>query len=259
VIFVLCVAVTVTYVAVRLVDLLIEYFEEKFFSGDAQLAQLMLPVLGKTFKVFVIIIGVLTTAQHLGIPVTSILAGLGVGGVAVALAAQSSLANIFGSIVILTDRPFRVGDQVQIGEVVGSVETIGLRSTRIRTLEGHLVTMPNKTVADGNIINISQRPTIRQLFTISLTYGTTPEKMREALAVLREIMQQHPLTHDCIVNWRDYGPHSLDIFVAYWCKTTDYKQFLAAVEEINLEIKRRFDAAGLNFAFPTQTIQLQQA
>jgi MscS family membrane protein len=259
VMFVLCVAITVTYVAVRLVDLLIEYFEERFFAGDAQLAQLMLPVLGKTFKVFVIIIGVLTTAQHLGIPVTSVLAGLGVGGVAVALAAQNSLANIFGSIVILTDRPFRVGDRVQIGDVDGTVETIGLRSTRIRTLEGHLATLPNKTVADSNIINVSQRPTIRQLFTITLTYDTTPEKMREALGILREIIQKHPLTHDCVVNWKDYGPHSLDIFVAYWCKSTDQKEFLAALEQINLEIKKRFDAAKLEFAFPTQTIQLQPA
>jgi MscS family membrane protein len=259
VMFVLCVAITVTYVAVRLVDLLIEYFEEKFFARDAQLAQLMLPVLGKTFKAFVIIISVLTTAQHLGIPVTSILAGLGVGGVAVALAAQNSLANIFGSVVILTDRPFRVGDRVQIGDVDGMVENIGLRSTRVRTLEGHLATIPNKTVADSNIINISLRPTIRQLFTISLTYDTTPEKMREALDLLREIIQSHSLTHDCIVRWRDYGPHSLDIFVAYWCKTQDNKEFLAALEEINLEIKKQFDAAKLDFAFPTQTIRLHQA
>jgi len=256
--FIIAVAVTVTYVAVRLVDLLLEYFEQKFFAGDVQLAQLMLPVLGKTFKVFVIIIGILTTAQHLGLPVTSVLAGLGVGGVAVALAAQNSLANIFGSIVILTDRPFRVGDRIQIGDIDGSVETIGLRSTRIRTLAGHLVTMPNKTVADSNIINISMRPNIRQLFTINLTYDTTPEKMREALGIVREIIQKHPLTHDCIVNWKDYGPHSLDIFVVYWCKSTDFKQFLVALEEINLEIKRRFDGAGLDFAYPTQTIQLQQ-
>ena len=258
IVFVLAVAITVTYVAGRMVDLLVEYFEQKFFASDTQLAQLMLPVLGTTFKVFVIILGVLTTAQHLGMPVASVLTGLGVGGVAVALAAQSSLANIFGSIVILTDRPFRVGDRVQIGDVDGSVETIGLRSTRIRTLEGHLVTMPNKTVADSNIINVSLRPNIRQLFTINLTYNTSPERMREALGILREIIQKHPLTHDCIVNWKDYGPHSLDIFVAYWCKSTDFKQFLVALEDINLEIKRRFDGAGLDFAFPTQTIQLQQ-
>ena len=122
----------------------------------------------------------------------------------------------------------------------------------------HFVTIPNKTVADSAIINISLRPTIRQLITISLTYDTTPAQMQLAVSLLREIFQNHPLTHDFIVNWRDYSASSLDIFVVYWCKTTDMKEFLRALEEINLEIKRRFDANNLNFAFPTQTIQLQQ-
>lgn len=259
IIFVLAVAITVTYVAVRMVDLLLGYFEQKFFASDTQLAQLMLPVLGKTFKVFVIILGVLTTAQHLGLPVASVLTGLGVGGVAVALAAQSSLANIFGSIVILTDRPFRVGDVVRIDPIEGKVESIGLRSTRIRTADGHWVTIPNKNVADSAIINISRRPTIRQVITISLTYDTPAERVQEAVNLLREILEKHPQTHDFIVNWKDYAPSSLDIFVAYWCKSTDQKEFLTALEEINLEIKKRFDAAKLEFAFPTQTIQLQPA
>jgi MscS family membrane protein len=255
--FVVGMALTVIYVAVKLVDLLLVYLEGKFFGGDVQLAQMMLPVLGKTFKVIVVVLGFLTTAQWLGIPITSVLAGLGVGGIAVALAAQNTLANVFGSITILTDRPFRVGDRVQVDKYDGTVERIGLRSTRIRTLEGHLVTIPNKTVADSGITNITMRPNIRQLFTVSLTYDTTPVKMQEALGLLREILGKHPLTHDFIVNWKDYGPHSLDIFVAYWCKSTDFKEFLKALEEINLEIKRRFDAAGLEFAFPTQTIHLQ--
>ena len=255
--FTLAVAITVIYVAVRLVDLLMSYLTEKAFAGDPALAQMMMPVLGKTFKVFVIIIGALTTAQLMGFPITSALAGLGVGGIAVALAAQNTLANVFGSITILTDRPFRVGDVVRIGDVEGKIEAIGLRSTRIRTHEGHFVTIPNKTVADSAIINISRRPTIRQLITISLTYDTKADRVQEAVGILREIFQKHPLTHDFIVNWKDYGPHSLDIFVAYWCKSTDNKEFLRALEEINLEIKRRFDAAGLEFAFPTQTIQLQ--
>lgn len=218
----------------------------------------MFPVLGKTFKVFVIIIGVLTTAQLMGFPITSALAGLGVGGIAVALAAQNTLANVFGSVTLLTDRPFRVGDVVRVEAIEGKVEAIGLRSTRIRTHDGHFVTIPNKTVADSAIINISRRPTIRQLITISLTYDTPAARVQQAVGILREIFTAHPLTHDCIVNWKDYGPHSLEIFVAYWCKSTDFKEFLAALEQINLEIKQRFDVAGLKFAFPTQTIQLQQ-
>jgi MscS family membrane protein len=256
--FTIAVAVTVTYMAVRLVDLLLEYVAAKFFGADAQLAKLMLPVLGKSLKAFVIIIGALTTAQYLGLPITSVVAGLGIGGVAVALAAQSTLANVFGSITILVDRPFRVGDRVQIDKYDGTVETIGLRSTRIRTLEGHLVTMPNKMVADAAINNITMRPTIRQLITLSLTYGTSHERMQEAVAVLREIFQKHPQTHDAWIYWKDYGPHSLDIFIVYWCKSTVFKEFLQAMEEINLEIKRRFDAAGLDFAFPTQTIHIRQ-
>ncbi|MEI6084133.1 MAG: mechanosensitive ion channel family protein [Verrucomicrobiota bacterium] len=256
-VFTIAVAITVIYVAVRLVDLLMDYFAAKAFVGDPALAGMMLPVLGRTFKVFVIIIGALTTAQVMGFPITSALAGLGVGGIAVALAAQSTLANVFGSITILTDRPFSVGDVVKIEAVEGKVESIGLRSTRIRTHDGHFVTIPNKTVADAAIINISRRPNIRQLITISLTYDTPAARVQEAVGYLREVFKAHPLTHDFIVNWRDFAPSSLDIFVVYWCKTTDLKEFLVALEEINLEIKQRFDAAKLEFAFPTQTIQLQ--
>jgi MscS family membrane protein len=128
----------------------------------------------------------------------------------------------------------------------------------VRTLEGHLVTLPNKIVAETGINNVSMRPNIRQLLTLNLTYDTTPEKMQQAVALLREIFGQHPLTHDAWIYWKDYGPHSLDIFVVYWCKTTVFKDFLQAMEEINLEIKRRFDAAGLEFAFPTRTIHLRQ-
>jgi MscS family membrane protein len=196
----------------------------------------------------VIIIGALTTAQHLGLPVASVIAGLGIGGVAVALAAQNTLANVFGTITILTDRPFRVGDHVQVDKVDGAVETIGLRSTRIRTAEGHLVTIPNKIIADSAVTNVTMRPNIRQLLAFSLAPDTTPEKMQEALAILRDTFQKHPLTQEVSVSWKGYGPHSLDIQVVYRCKTTDSKQFLQAIEEINLEVKRRFDAAQLKLA-----------
>jgi len=113
-------------------------------------------------------------------------------------------------------------------------------------------------MADTAINNVTMRPNIRQLMTISLTYDTTPAKMQEAVGILREIFQKHPLTHDAWVYWKDYAACSLDIFVVYWCKSTDFKAFLNALEEINLEIKRKFDAAGLDFAFPTQTIHLHQ-
>jgi MscS family membrane protein len=241
----------------RLVDLVVERMAARFSSADAQLVKLVAPVVSKTLKVFLVLLVALTTAQYLGAPITSVIAGLGIGGIAVALAAQNTLANLFGTVSILVDRPFRVGDRIQMDKYDGMVESIGLRSTRIRTLEGHVVTTPNKIVSEVSITNISLRPAIRQLMTISLTYDTTPDQMKQAVAMLREIFQRHPLTQDAWVYWRDYGPHSLDIFVVYWCKSTIYQDFLQAMEEINLEIKRRFDAAGLQFAFPTQTIHLQ--
>jgi len=256
--FTVAIAGIITYLILKLVDLLLGYVRSKFFAGDADLSKLLLPILGRSVKVFIIVIAALTTAQYLGLPITSVIAGLGIGGIAVALAAQNTLANVFGTITILADRPFRAGERVQIDKYDGTVESIGLRSTRIRTLEGHVVTVPNKMVADSAINNVSLRPTIRQLITISLTYDTKPQKMQEAITTLREIFQKHPLTHDAWIYWKDYAASSLDIFVVYWCKSTVFKEFLQAMEEINLEIKRRFDAAGLDFAFPTQTIHLHQ-
>lgn len=258
VLFAVGIAVIAVYVAMRLLDLLLDASKERLFAGDQKLAAMMLPMMSRTLKVFVIVTGALTAAQYLGVPITSAIAGLGVGGIAVALAAQSTLANIFGSVTILVDRPFRVGDLVKIQEFEGSVEEIGLRSTRIRTADGHLVTLPNKVVVDAGITNITRRHTIRRAMTISLTYDTPAERVQEAVKLLREIFQAHPQTHDVWVYWRDYSASSLDIFVVYWCKNREMKEFLSVLEEINIEIKRRFDAAGLKFAFPTQTIHLRQ-
>jgi MscS family membrane protein len=258
VLFTIGLAVVVIVVAMKMLDLLLDRSKEQLFVGDQKLAGMMLPIISRTLKVFVIITGALSAAQYLGIPVTSVIAGLGVGGIAVALAAQNTLANIFGSVTILIDRPFRVGDFVKITGFEGNVEEIGLRSTRIRTPEGHWVTLPNKVVVDAGITNITRRPNIRHAMTLGLTYNTSAERVEEAVKMLREIFQAHPLTHDVLVYWRDYSASSLDIFIVYWCKTTDFKQFLATLEEINVTIKKRFDAAGLEFAYPTQTIQLRQ-
>jgi len=152
-VLVTAIAIAVLRALLRLVDLLHAHAGEKLFHGDAKLAAVMLPVLTKTLKVFIVVTGGLTAAQYLGLPVTSVIAGLGIGGIAVALAAQNTLANFFGSLVVLADRPFQIGDVVRIDPIEGKVETIGLRSTRIRTANGDLVTIPNKNIADSVVIN----------------------------------------------------------------------------------------------------------
>ena len=154
---VVAIAIAVLRAALRLVDLLQSHAGKQLFHGDAQLAAVMVPVLAKTLKVFIGVTGGLTAAQCLGLPVTSVLAGLGIGGIAVALAAQNTLANFFGSLVVLADRPFQIGDVVRVDPIEGKVEAIGLRSTRIRTATGDLVTIPNKIIADSIVINRTPR------------------------------------------------------------------------------------------------------
>ena len=154
---VIVVAIAVLRAALQLVDLLGDQVGAKLFHGDPQLAAVMLPVLVKTLKAFIVIIGGLTAAQCLGLPVTSVIAGFGIGGLAVALAAQNTLANFLGSLVILADRLFQIGDVVRIDPIEGKVESIGLRSTRIRTATGDRVTIPNKTVADSVVMNRTPR------------------------------------------------------------------------------------------------------
>ena len=217
----------------------------------------VIPILRKTTKVFLWTIAVLLTLQNLGYNVTSLLAGLGIGGLAVALAAQETLSNFLGALALLVDRPCEVGDRVQFEDVDGTVEAIGLRSTRIRTLDGTVVSVPNSKLASAKINNITKRPTIKNTFTVGITYDTPYEKVQEALAILRDILESHPSTQNYWAYFKEFGPYSLNILVIHWCKYTDYQKFLQATEEINLAIKRRFEEAGIEFAFPTQTIQLQ--
>jgi len=216
------------------------------------------PVLGKTCQVFFYLIAVLLVLQNLDYNVAGLLAGLGIGGLAVALAGKETLANLFGSIAVLVDRPFQVNDLIRIGPTEGTVEKIGLRSTRVRTPEGFLVSIPNQNITTSEVVNLSARPTRREVFHIGLVYDLTADQMRQAVALLREIVRSHPQTADAWVNWKSFGDSSLDIQVVYWSRAMAMKDFLAALEELNFAIKEKFDAAGFGFAFPTRTVVLQR-
>lgn len=243
----------------RLIGLLDEFFQRRAERTPGRhMDSLLIDLIRKTVKVVVILIAALFILQNIfSLNITSLLAGAGVAGLAIAFAAQETIANVFGSIMIVLDRPFSVGDRVKIGSVDGSVEAVGLRSTQIRSLDGHLFCVPNRQVADGTIENISRRPTIKCPYSIGLTYDTTPEKMEEACRILHEILDGHPgfnmETQPPIIAFTDYMDWSLNITVIVWFQTLDYLQFLRWKHEINLEILRRFNAAGLNFAFPTNT------
>lgn len=217
----------------------------------------MAPVLAKSCKIFFYIIAGLLILQNGGYNVAGLLAGLGIGGLAVALAGKETLANLFGSIAVLVDRPFQVGDTIRQADTEGTVERIGLRSTRVRTAEGFLVSIPNQIITTSPVVNISDRPARRQVFTLGLVYDLSADQMRQAVQIVRGIFAAHPQTHDAWVYWKDFAESSLNIQVVYWSKAPTMQEFLAALEELNLEIKAKLDAAGFGFAFPTRTVLLE--
>lgn len=253
------IACSLTYLLIKLVDLGVGLWQKKMeASGERGLDIQLFPVIRKSFKVFIIIVAALVTSQNLGMNVTGLLASLSIGGLAVGLAAQDTLSNLFGAVALFADKPFRVGDRIQIEGLDGIVESIGLRSTRVRHLDGYLVTIPNRTMANANITNVSRWPNIKTVMNIGLTYDTTPEKISRAQQIIEEIYRPHPKTIDLIVSFNKFESSSLNILVVHWWNSTNYKEYLLGIQHLNLELKRRFDAEGINFAFPTQTIYLKQ-
>ena len=254
------VACSLTYVVIKFVDLLMGVWKQRVEVSQESvgLDMQLFPVVRKTLKIFVVIVAVLVTLQNLGMNVTGLLASLSIGGLAVGLAAQDTLSNLFGAVMIFADKPFRVGDRVQLDAIDGSVEAIGLRSTRVRNLDGHLVTIPNRTMANANIINVTKRPNIKTVMNIGVTYDTTARNVQRAMEIIEEVFRPHPLTADLIVSFNKFESSSLNILVVHWWNSTDYKQYLAGLQKMNLELKRRFDEERISFAFPSQTVYLRQ-
>ena len=220
-----------------------------------------MPWIKKTLVTVFVVFGVLMIAQSLGADVKAFLAGLGLGGLAFALAAQDTIANLFGSVVVAIDQPFKIGEAVQIGTTIGVVEDIGLRSTKIRTFDKSLVIIPNKTVAAEAITNLSRFTQRRVTQTLGLTYDTTPAQMEEILADLRRILtaDEGVDKNAVMVYFNNYGASSLDLMVVYLTVSPDFIEHLKTRERVNLAFMRAVAARGLSFAFPTQTVQLEGA
>jgi MscS family membrane protein len=142
--------------------------------------------------------------------------------------------------------------------VDGVVEGIGLRSTRVRNLDGYLITVPNKTMGNSTITNIARRPNIKTTMNLGLTYDTSVAQLRQAVRILEEIFQAHPMTHDVLISFNEFDDSALNIQVVHWWKSTDYRAYLKDLHELNLAIKQRFEEAGLNMAYPTQTVYVKQ-
>lgn len=255
-------AIVVVVFVYRLLDVL-EYELTRFAKReDTKLDLNFVKLIRVITRVLVVVFGGVYILQALtGKPLNALLAGLGIGGLAVALAAQDTLKNFFGSIMIMLDKPFTVGDRVVVDGVDGPVEDIGFRCTRIRTLTGHLVAVPNEKMASINIENIGRRPSIRRLTNITITYDTPPEKVERALDIIREVLNNHEgmdLEFPPRVYFNEFNDASLNIVMIYWYFPPNYWDFLAFSERVNLRIMRAFEAEGIEFAFPTTTTYLAQ-
>lgn len=253
------VAATLTYVAMKFVDLMMGVWQQRVETvQDGMLDMHLFPILRKTCKIFVMVVAVLVTSQNLGMNVTGLLASLSIGGLAVGLAAQDTLSNLFGAVAIFADKPFRVGDRILLDNIDGNVEAIGLRSTRVRNQDGYLVSIPNKNMASANIVNVSKRPNIKTVMNIGLTYDLPARQIEHAMQIIEQIYRPHPKTADLLISFNKFESSSLNILVVHWWNSTDFKEYLLGFQKLNLELKRQFDEAGIGFAFPSQTVYLRQ-
>lgn len=219
----------------------------------------LVPVVRTLATLSIVILGIVLFLQNMGYAVGSLLAGLGIGGAAIALASKDTIANLFGSIVIFVDRPFQVGDWVEIGAQEGTVEAVGLRVTRIRTFANSLITVPNSQLTTTAINNWSRMRKRRIKLTIGLTYDASPAQIQAAVRAIREVLDtDERISQDFkLVNFTNFGASSLDIFVYAFTLTTRWDEYMQIREDILLEFMRRIEALGLSFAFPSQSIYVE--
>ena len=221
-------------------------------SIDAHLIRICTRLLGMVAGAGLLAVG----ADRLGIPVYGIIAGLGVGGLAIALAAQPTIENLIGGLSLFADKPIRVGDFCRYGSDEGTVEAIGIRSTRIRGIDRTLTTIPNATLSKMSVVNFAQRDRMLIKSVIGVRYETSPEQLRYLLVKIREMLLGHPRIHPDSARARfiGFGASSLDIEVFAYVTTRDRAEFLGIREDVFLRIMDIVEQSGTGFAFPSQTL-----
>lgn len=241
------------------VTLLEVYLGRLVRKTESELDDHLLPFVRKSLRVFIVLMAVLMAIQNLGYSISGLLASLGIGGLAVALAAKDTLANVFGSIMIILDRPFHIGDWVKAGELEGTVEEVGFRSTKIRTFAKTLISVPNSVITNMAVDNFSRMPKRRIKLTIGVTYESTPAQMREAVAQIRALLQSHPAIDQefLLVNFTDFGASSLDILVYCFTTTTVWGEYLEARQDVCLQIMDILESLGMEIAFPSRSLYLR--
>ena len=254
------IVVGITWLLFRVIDLIATTIDERLDAERRASAGHFVPVGARALKAAIGLMALLATLDSFGLDITALIAGLGVGGLAVALAAQKTLENVFGGVTILADQPVRPGEFCRFGDQIGTVEEIGLRSTRVRTLGRTIITVPNAEFSTLQIENFAERDRILLNFTLGLRYETTPDQLRHVLVTLRELLYAHPrVDRDPLrVRFTGFGDFSLDLEVYAYVNTRDWNEFLAIREDLFLRALDAVAESGAGFAFPSHTTYLAQ-
>ena len=200
----------------------------------------------------------LLALDNLGVNITALVAGLGVGGIAVALAAQNIISDLFASLSIVLDKPFVLGDFLAIDDLYGTVEKVGLKTTRIRSLSGEQLVVANTDLLNSRIRNYGQMVERRAVFTLGVVYQTPHDKLEQIPSIIEDIIVKQELARFDRCHFKEYGNFSLNYETVYWIESNDYKLYMDIQQAVNLEIFRRFSEAGIEFAYPTQTLFVEK-
>ncbi len=250
---------SIVWAAYRLTDVVTDILKAKAIETDTKLDDQLVPLLRKSLKLLIVVAGVLLMLQNLNINVASLLAGLGIGGLAIAFAAKDTLANFFGSIMIFLDRPFQIGDWIVVDGVEGVVEEVGFRSTRIRTFYNSLICIPNSRFTDRPIDNYGARRYRRIFTTLGVSYDTTPEQMQAFVEGIRAIIKANPYTRKDYyeIHMSGFGEHALEVMVYFFFELPTWTDELRERHNVFLEIVRLAKDLDVTFAFPTQTLHVE--
>jgi len=257
-------AIAVAYALYRLVDVIEHYLNRIVGKTETKLDDMLVPIVRKALRITIAIIAILLISEHiLGANVKSLLLSAGVGGIAIALAAKDTIANFFGSVTIFADRPFQMGELVRINGHFGPVEEVGFRSTRVRTLDGHLVTVPNSVITNSIVENVGRRPFIRRTSDITITYDSGHTKAKRAVEIIKQVLAEVPEVNTDSdkpprVYFNKFNDWSLNIYMSYWVTPADYWLYHEVNQRVNLEIMKRFEAEQIEFAFPSQTLYVKK-
>ena len=251
-------AVALVMLGFRGVDIFTDVLGRRAELTDSRFDDQLVPLVNTGLKIVTLLIGMLFILGNLGVNVTSLVAGLGLGGLAVALAAQDTFRNLLGGVTIFADRPFQVGDWVVVGSIEGTVEHVGFRSSRVRTFYNSVVTVPNARIVDTHVDNMGLRQWRRYRTTLGLAYHTTPDQVQAFVEGVRAVIRANPeMRKDYyIVEFTEFGASSLEVLLYCFIDAPDWNAELRTRHVLNLDIMRLAEELGVEFAFPTQTLHV---